>query len=132
MANLIWDSKSANRFVIVGDFDFNNDGKPDPDGAQRIREFIERWGGQVMDDITIETDFMVIGLEPASLTRPTQDDLDSDPLAQQRYEKSVAKIETYNTMLKKANDLGVPVFNQKRFMFLIGYETLSNRNPMLQ
>jgi hypothetical protein len=132
VANLIWDSKSANRFVIVGDFDFNNDGKPDPDGAQRIREFIERWGGQVMDDITIETDFMVIGLEPASLTRPTQDDLDSDPLAQQRYEKSVAKIETYNTMLKKANDLGVPVFNQKRFMFLIGYETLSNRNPMLQ
>jgi hypothetical protein len=132
VANLIWDSESSNRFVIAGEFDFNNDGRPDADGAQRIRELIERWGGQIMDDVTVHTDFMVIGSSPRAIARPTQDELDIDPMAQQRYEQSVVKVNEYNALLEKANKLGVPVFNQKRFMFLIGYETLSNRNPMLQ
>lgn len=132
VANLIWDGDSANRFVIVGEFDFDNDGRVDADGQQRIREIIERWGGQIMDEITIETDFLVTGVQPTLTARPTQEELDADPMAQQRYELSVQKSESYDALLKKANNLGIPVFNQKRFMFLIGYETLADRNPMLQ
>jgi hypothetical protein len=30
--------------------------------------------------------------------------------------------------LKKAGELSIPVFNQKRFLYLIGYETLANKN----
>jgi hypothetical protein len=132
VANLIWDSESSNRFVITGEFDFDNDGAPDSDGAQRIVELIERWGGQIMDEVTVNTDFMVIGMEPKTVARPTQDELDVDPLAQQRYEQSLTRAQAYQDLLQKANNLGVPVFNHKRFMFLIGYETLSNRNPMLR
>ncbi|HOL30640.1 MAG TPA: hypothetical protein PK052_01540, partial [Anaerohalosphaeraceae bacterium] len=131
VVNLIWDRKGTNQFVVAGEFDFNNDGRIDADGAQRIRELIERWGGRVVEDITVDTDFLIIGSAPAALPRPTQDDLDIDPLAQQRYELSMQKVQAYDGLLKKANNLGIPVFNQKRFMYLIGYDTLLNKNPSL-
>ena len=131
VANLIWDRNMANRFVVAGDFDFNSDGRIDPDGAQRIIELIERWGGQVTDDITVDTDFLIVGAEPKTLYRPTQKEMDADPLAQQRYEMSLQKVQAYNKILEKAANLSVPVFNQKRFMYLIGYDTLIHKNPML-
>ena len=131
VANLIWDRNTPNQFVVAGDFDFNNDGRIDADGAQRIAELIERYGGTVADTITVDTDFLIVGVEPASLRRPTQQELDIDPMAQQRYEMSAKKIEAYNQILGKAGSLGIPVFNQKRFLYLIGYDTLMKKNPML-
>jgi hypothetical protein len=131
VANLIWDSKTSNRFVVIGEFDINNDGRPDRDGRQRIIELIQRWGGTLMDDVTVDTDFLVIGTAPTPLPRPTQDEIDIDPMAQQQYEESLQRVRDYNQMLEKANNLSVPVFNQKRFMYLIGYDTLINQNPGL-
>lgn len=129
VSNLIWDSKTSNRFVVIGDFDFNNDGHANADGRKRIIELIHRWGGTVTDAVTVDTDFLIVGQPPATLQRPTQDEIDIDPMAQQRYEQSLQKLKDYNAILKKANDLGIPVFNQKRFMYLIGYDTLANKNP---
>jgi predicted nucleic acid-binding Zn-ribbon protein len=129
VSNLIWDSKTSNSFVVIGEFDFNNDGRTEPDGKKRIIELIHRWGGSVMDTVTVDTDFLVIGQAPAPMQRPTQDEIDIDPMAQQRYEQSLQKINDYNALLKKANDLSIPVFNQKRFMYLIGYNTLVTQNP---
>ena len=131
VANLIWDRNTPNQFVVAGDFDFNNDGLIDADGAQRIAELIERYGGTVADTITVDTDFLIVGVEPASLRRPTQQEMDIDPMAQQRYEMSAKKIEAYDQLLGKAGSLGIPVFNQKRFLYLIGYDTLMKKNPML-
>jgi len=131
VANLIWDRKTANRFVVAGEFDFNNDGLIDSDGNQRIIELIERWGGQVDNEISVETDFLILGAEPKPLPMPTQQDLDINPLTQQRYELSRQKVDAYNMILEKAANLGIPVFNQKRFLYLIGYDTLMHKNPML-
>lgn len=131
VANLIWDRNSTNRFVVVGEFDYNHDGRIDDDGAQRITELIERWRGVVTDDITVDTDFVVLGTQPKVLPRPTEEEIDIDPMAQQRYEISLGAANAYDNMLKKANNLGIPVFNQKRFLYLIGYDTLMNKNPML-
>lgn len=129
VSNLIWDSKTSNRFVVVGEFDLNNDSRPDKDGNQRIIEMVERWGGTIMDNVTVDTDFIVVGLSPNVLQRPTQDEMDIDPMAQLRFERSLAESQNYKNLLDKANDLSVPVFNQKRFMYLIGYDTLANKNP---
>ncbi|MBL7216027.1 MAG: hypothetical protein ISS71_10150 [Phycisphaerae bacterium] len=129
VSNLIWDSQTSNRFVVIGDFDFNNDGRPEQDGRKRIIELIQRWGGSLMDNVTVDTDFIVVGMAPDPLARPTQDEIDIDPMAQQRHEQSLRKIRDYKELLDKANNLSVPVFNQKRFMYLIGYETLINQNP---
>jgi hypothetical protein len=131
VANLIWDRETANIFVVAGSFDYNNDGLVEPDGDQRIIELIERWGGEVTDEISVDVDFLILGNEPTSLPRPTQLELDTDPLAQQRYEASVQAVKNYNQVIEKAVNLGIPVFNQKRFLYLIGYDTLAKKNPML-
>ncbi len=129
VSNLIWDSETSNRFVVIGEFDIDNDGRPDRDGKQRIIELIQRWGGILMDEVTVDTDFLVIGTAPKPRPRPTQDEMDIDPMSQQRYEQSLQQLREYNAKLEKANNLSVPVFNQKRFLYLIGYETLVNQNP---
>lgn len=125
VVNLIWDPKTSNQFVVVGDFDTTRDGRINPDGAEQVKELIERWGGVVQDDITIDTDFVIVGAEPVVPPRPTQDELDVDPTAFQRYENSRRRAEVYNEMLTKAGNLRVPVFNYERFLYLIGYDTLS-------
>jgi len=128
VANLIWDRNTPKRFVVAGEFDYNQDGRVEPDGDQRIIELVERWGGRIMDDVSVETDFLVIGHEPRTLRRPTPDELDIDPAAQQRYEKSLQKAEAYKKTLERAGALGIPVFNQNRFLFLIGYDTMATKN----
>lgn len=131
VANLIWDRQTPNIFIVAGEFDYNNDGRVERDGDQRIIELIERWGGEVTDEISVDVDFLVLGNKPRSIARPTQTELDTDPMAQQRYEASLKAVKTYNDLLEKSVDLGIPVFNQKRFLLLIGYDTLARKNPML-
>lgn len=126
VANLIWDSKSSNKFVVLGDFDFDGDGRVDGDGSQRIREMIERWGGVVENDVTIETDFVIVGLEPMPMARPDQAEADLDPSLMEKYEASLTAKNTYNATLQRAKELSAPVFNQKRFFYLIGYDALLN------
>jgi len=125
VVNLIWDAKTSNQFVVIGEFDAAGNGRATSEGAARVKELIERWGGRIQDDITIETDFIVVGTEPKIPTRPSQNELDADPTAQQRYEAALQKTTTYNNLLAKAGTLRIPVFGQKQFMYLIGYDTLA-------
>lgn len=127
VVNLIWDPKMNNKFVIVGDFDTTGDGRIDPKGADHVKDLIERWGGIIQDDITIDTDFVIVGIEPTIPERPTADELDADPTAFQRYENAMQRARKYNEMLTKAEKLRVPVFNYERFLYLIGYNTLAAR-----
>ncbi len=125
VANLIWDSQGSNNFVVVGDFDLNGDSVADKDGNQKVRELIQRWGGRIMDNVTIETDFVVLGIEPVIPPEPTQQQVDSDPTLQQRYEAAVKSAEIYDQTIMQAKALSVPTFNQKRFLYLVGYDRLA-------
>jgi hypothetical protein len=127
VVNLIWDPKTSNQFVVIGDFDLNQDGRIDPDGAAQVKELIERWGGRIQDDVAIDTDFIIVGTDPTIPLRPTQDELDADPTALQRYEAARLKATVYSEQLVKAGRLRVPVFNHKQFMYLIGYDTLATK-----
>ncbi len=98
IANLIWDANREFVFCLVGDFDFNMDGELDIDGANRIETLITGWGGKVQDFVSVDTDFIVYGNEPA-------DD----------------RAEGYNKALDEALRLGVPSFNTQRFFRFIGY-----------
>ena len=131
IVNLVWDSKTNNNFVVAGEFDFDENGFVEPEGADRIKEMIERWGGKIMKDVSVETDFIVIGVEPQPLPKPSRDQLDIDPLAQQRWEKSIQTVNAYNDILSKAKTLGIPVFNQKNFKYMIGYNALSESKQVM-
>ena len=123
--NLIWDSRTVNRFIVAGEFDFDGDGDIDPDGAEKIKQLIENWGGKVEDVVTIDTDFVVLGTAPQAKKKPTLDEIQADPMANEKYEASLRASEQYQEIKNQAKDLYIPVFNLKRFLNFIGYESLA-------
>ncbi len=131
IANLIWDSKTSNNFVVAGDFDFDRDGMVEKGGIDRVRELIERWGGVIVKDVTINTDFVILGSEPRAMALPSTEDMDANPSLQRRYEESVAAAVEYEQVMRQAESLSVPVFNQNRFLYMIGYETLADKSTPL-
>jgi hypothetical protein len=127
VANLIWDSGKTNVFVVAGEFDLNADGETDYEAADKIKALIKKWGGTVADDISIDTDFLVLGTTPAVLKRPTFEQMEVDPMAMEKYEASLQKLTSYKEMQSRAQTLSIPVFNLERFLYFIGYKTLSAR-----
>jgi hypothetical protein len=131
VANLIWDSKTSNMLVVAGDFDFDLDGRLDRDGKDKIERLVERWGGHLAEEVTINTDFVVLGVAPRPLEKPSREQVEIDPMIEQRYLASVSSVEAYDDILSRANTLGVPIFNQNKFMYLIGYESLASKSSPL-
>ncbi|KPL22367.1 MAG: hypothetical protein AMJ75_08160 [Phycisphaerae bacterium SM1_79] len=127
IANLIWDSEKANVFVVVGDFDLDNDGNIDYDGVNRIRARIEKWGGTVADVVSVDTDFVVLGNQPKVLREPSDFELEVDPRARKDYEDSLNRLERYNDVRDQAQALWIPIFNYERFLYFIGYKAQIGR-----
>jgi len=127
VANLIWDSSETNIFTVAGEFDLDNDGNPDRDGVEKIKELIEKWGGKVTDNVTVDTDFVVLGKPPQLPPAPSADEMEIDPQAQQRYNAAKQKRRHYEEVKAQAEALWIPVFNTERFLYFIGYKQLSSR-----
>jgi hypothetical protein len=127
VANLIWDREKTNIFVMAGDFDLDGDGNIDPDAEQKIQSLIENWGGKANEDVTIETDFIILGRPTEVLRKPTFEEIEADPMAMERYEKSVQKLYRYNQIQQSAQNLSIPIFNYNRFLYFIGYKTQSEK-----
>jgi hypothetical protein len=130
IANLIWDRDATNLFMVSGDFDFNDDGQVDSDGPLRICELIERWGGKVQETITIQTDFVVLGLPPRLPPKPTHEQLEVDPAATEKYQAAMDKLESYKRIREQAESLSLPIFNLDRFLHFIGYHALASSKPV--
>jgi Tfp pilus assembly protein PilE len=126
-ANLIWDSDRTNLFVVAGQFDLDGDGNIEYDGVQKIESLIAKWGGKTAENITIDTDFVVLGRPPRALKRPTLDELELDPTATEKFEASKTKSDYYDRIKNQAQTLCIPVFNTDRFLYFIGYKTIAAR-----
>jgi hypothetical protein len=122
--NLVWDSKTNNKFVVAGGFDFDRNGSVDRDGSEKIKQLIEEWDGRVADEVTIETDVIVLGTEPRIPSKPSAEQIEFDPTVEQRYNEAQEKRRQYNSIIEKAQVFSIPIFNQKQFMYLIGHEYL--------
>jgi hypothetical protein len=118
VANLIWDSDRTNIFTVAGEFDLDGNGTADLDAHDKITELIEKWGGRVTDDISAQTDFLVLGTAPRLLREPSPEQIVSDPLAMERYETSARKRQHYQKVRKDA---------QERFLYFVGYKTIAQR-----
>ncbi len=123
VANLIWNSDKTNVFVVAGDFDLDNDGNIDQNAIDKIQTLIEKWGGRVVDTISIDTDFLVLGGQPqVPKQQPTFEERELDPGAMQRYEALLQKLNHYNQLQSQAQALWIPVFRYERFLYFIGYK----------
>ncbi|MFA5240121.1 MAG: DUF3887 domain-containing protein [Phycisphaerae bacterium] len=127
VANLIWDSKKTSVFMVAGEFDIDDDGNIDYEATDKIKALIKEWGGKVTEDISIDTDFIVLGTTPTILRKPTFEQMEADPMALEKYEASLKRLESYQQVQTRAQALSIPVFNLERFLYFIGYKTQSVR-----
>ena len=121
IANLIWDAQTPGTFVLAGDFDLDDDGFVDADATDRIEDLIRRWGGLISVDINIDTDYVIVGNKPVVPKKPTFEDLEVDPLAQERYNSAEERLSRYSAITERAESLMLPVFTYNKFLYLIGY-----------
>ncbi len=123
VANLIWDADRTNVFVITGDFDVDNDGQFDTDGIDKIERLVKKWGGEMTDSISVDTDFLVLGKQPTVLRKPSIEEEEIDPRATARHEASLARLSRYNQLRDQAQSLWIPVFTYEKFLHFVGYNS---------
>jgi hypothetical protein len=123
VANLIWDAGKQNQFVVAGEFDLDRDGTMDYDGVRKIEGLVQRWGGMVAQDVSADTDYVILGTEPAVPAEPTLNEQANDPTAMQRYNTARQVNERYHQIRRRAESLFVPIFNYDRFLYFTGYAT---------
>jgi len=114
IANVIWNSADRKEFVVAGKFIFG-------DGIDSVKELIRRWGGVVADNVSISTNFLVLGSTPAAAAKPTAEETEADPRAKEKYEAALQKQQEYNEVVTQAKTLSIPVFDLERFLDFIGY-----------
>jgi hypothetical protein len=120
IANLVYDKNTKYNFVVFGNFNLAHTGTAEPQDAEVIKRLITQWGGTVVTDINVNTDFVILGAEP-EIPSFTKDELANDPLIKAKYDQAVADAGAYDDIKEKALGLRIPILNQNRFLYLCGY-----------
>ena len=123
IANLIYDPTVRYNFVVYGDFDLSGSGISSPTDAEIVKRLITQWGGKVQDHVDVDTDFVVMGAEP--VVPPITDP--NDPASTLKHQQAVEKHQKYESVITSAGDFSVPVMNQNRFLYFIGYYDQAGR-----
>lgn len=125
IVNLVYDRNTKYNFLVYGNFDLDQDGDARPADADIVRRLITQWGGNLVDQVTVDTDFVVLGKEPVIPVYTSEDR--QDPFVQKRLADAQAELDAYNAVRDRAIELRVPVLNQNRFLYLIGYYNQARR-----
>lgn len=128
VANLIYDKNRQYRFVVAGNFDLDFDGKTDEPGGingQDVARMIERWGGKVVDRVDSSVDFVVLGAPP--MHAGTVPDGATDEVKERAAQQEQVRA-AFDTTLKEARTLSIPIFTRTQFLHFIGAK-LPPRTP---
>ncbi len=124
IANAVFDPDKVYKFVVFGNFDTKGSGMPTAAGRQDIAAMVLGWGGEVVEDLEGDVDFLVLGSRPVLPPRPGVDQPIEVVQEYVRLERSVNK---YNELLKSATAMGLPVLNENRFYTLTGQRPVSRK-----
>jgi hypothetical protein len=124
VANLVYDRNLKWSFKVYGNFDLDQNGMATAADTEIVKRLIVQWGSRLSEQVTPDTDFVVLGKEPEV---PTVDKDSATPLDVFEQEKAEAALRAYEEVRNKALELGIPVLNQNRFLYLIGYYDLAQR-----
>ena len=116
IVNSVYDRQNQYIFRVIGGFDVDGNGKPEVGGAQSVESLIQRWGGQVVSDLNVQTDYLVVGCEPQVPAEPDAFDQAAVSLYEQRRKERGAYMQEQD----RAMDLSIPMLNHKRFLYLMG------------
>jgi hypothetical protein len=117
IANAVYDPNKTYRFVVDGLFDVNGDGRATRFERDELAALIERWGGTVVNEVTGDLDFIVLGAEPVLPPAPPP----GAPIAVvNEYNRLQREIQRYNELLEAAEATSIPLLNANRLQTLIG------------
>jgi outer membrane murein-binding lipoprotein Lpp len=123
VVNLVYDRTQKYSFVVYGDFDLDGDGRTAPGDAEVIRRLITQWGGNVVNEVNVNTDFVIMGREPKVDAKPPAD----NAVEQAAYQRAMAELDKYLEVRKQAMALNIPILNQNRFLNFVGYTSQAGR-----
>jgi len=123
--NLVFDKNTKFNFMIYGNFDLDQNGQPSPADTEIIKRLVTQFGGKLIDKVGVDTDFVVLGKEPTLPVIPPEEK--DNPLEQKRMADAQAALDAYLEVQKQATDLRIPVMNQNRFLYLVGYYNQATR-----
>lgn len=118
IVNVAYSPDATFKFFVFGDFDLDNSGQATPQDARRVQEMIESWGGKVVNALTYDTDFVVLGKEPPEPPAVTNE---IDPVQIAKTVRARQLYDEYQRIVQQARELSVPILNQNRFLTLVGY-----------
>lgn len=118
VVNIAYDRTATYEFVVHGKFDINNIGTPAMADNRRVQGMIQSWGGKVVDELTYQTDYLVLGIPPKRAETLSEDATVVDIEINEANKRIWAK---YQALAAEAEKLKIPVLNQNRFLRLIGY-----------
>lgn len=117
VANAVYDPRKVYKFVVYGNFDADSDGRASELEASQIKSVIAAWGGQTVDDLIGDVDFLILGSKPGLPPVPPS----TAPIeVVLEYQRLVEKATRYDDLLRQANATSVPVLNQNRLYTLTG------------
>ena len=125
IVNLVYDKNTKYKFLVFGNFDLAQTGKPVAADAEIIKRLITQWGGGITKDVNVDTDFVVLGAEP-TIPEFSKDDL-ADPINKAKFDQATADAAAYDEIKGKAKDLRIPILNQNRFLYFVGYYEQARR-----
>jgi hypothetical protein len=123
--NIVYDRNTKYNFVVFGDFDIDNTGQATPQQADVIKRLVTQWGGKLQTGVNADTDFLVLGKEP-ELPNYSKDDL-QDPFNAKKLADATKALDDYDNIKQQAKDLHIPVMNQNRFLYFVGFYDLATR-----
>ncbi len=115
-ANPVYDRERTLRFVVVGDFDSNGDGRADSQGARQVEAIINQWGGEVLAELSPLVDFIVIGQRPVL----PYEVRDPSPEQEARNRSALQRVEAYRKTVADAQAFSVPVLTQSVLARFLG------------
>jgi hypothetical protein len=120
VANLIYDPNTKQHFMVYGKFDIDQNGVATDQEADVVKRLITQWGGDLIDKISIDTDFLVMGKEPV-VPNATPEQRAADAILDFNIKKAEEELKKYNDIRNAAIEMHIPVLNQNRFLYYIGY-----------
>lgn len=117
VANAVYDPEKTYKMVVYGLFDRNNDGLATAAERNDVVALITAWGGQVVEEIEGDIDFLILGQRPKLGPPPDPDDPIEVVLEYNRLRNLISR---YDDLLVTAQATSVPVLNENRLRTLIG------------
>ncbi len=117
-ANAVYDPNKTYTFVVFGNFDADRDGVATPQERRSIASLVGGWGGNVVDELTGDVDFLVLGQRPILPPEPPPD---APIVVIQEFIRKQQDAREYDRLFDIAIKTGIPVLNENRLYTLTGF-----------